>query len=109
MESPLEEQAGDAESQDIDHDATDDLVDEKAHREDGVKRRDQHAGHYRRQHAEPETVGEEGHHVAGECAHQHHALKRDVDHAGSLAHDAAKGGQREWRGLVESRGEAGRR
>src|SRR3981081_296145 len=65
--------------------------------------RDPHAGQHAGEHSEPEIVRLEGHNVAGEGAHQHHALQGNIDDARAFADDAAQCGQGQWRRLVQRR------
>ena len=84
---------GQADRQDVDDRAADDLIDAQMDAERPVQQRQQRAGEDGPEHAEPQVARGRGRDKAHEGRCEHHALDADVDHAGSLGEDAAEGAE----------------
>ncbi len=100
-----EDVAGDAEGQEVQPNAADDLVGAQVDREERVHEGERAArGHADEQAQEPrvEQVGAED---PEERAHEHHALQADVHDAAALGHDPAQGGEEQRRGVAQRRGD----
>ena len=97
----LHQQGGDGQSQQVQSDAADDLVDLVAHGQDAVEQADDHAAHHAQQEAEEHAPGEVGAENAEEGAHHHHALQAQGHDAAAHREGAAHRGQHQGDGRAD--------
>ena len=103
-----EEVPGQAEREEVDREAADDLVGAQVDGEDGVDEREQAAEEHRHEQADDPRAAPDRAPDAEEGAHEHHPLEPDVHDAGALGEDPADRGERERRGEAKRRGEHAR-
>ena len=93
--------ARDAEAEDVDRGARDDLVGAQVDREHGVDEAEEAAGRHRAEQPDLPRAALLGHDDAPEAAHQHHALEADVDDARALREEPAERAEGERRRVLE--------
>ena len=104
LDQLVEQEAGDADGQQVEHDAEHHLVDQVVIANSGQQRRHRHAGQHRRDQRRRDRLGDAADDRRRERGGQELALDRHVDHAGAFAEHAAqraedqRGGQRQRAG-----------
>ncbi len=100
-----EEVPRDAEREEVDGSAADDLVGAKLNRDEGVHESERRTGDDAGDDPPPPFAGLVGAEKAEERTHQEHALETDVHDAAPLGEDAAQRGEGERRRRAERRGD----
>src|SRR5581483_7339205 len=100
-EHRLEQVGDEPERDEVQSDAAHHLIRAELEREDRVHGRRGGAGQRAATQADPRRPGEDRPGSGGERAEAHHPFQPDVDHAGSLAENAAEGGEHQGRGEIK--------